>query len=167
MAFWKAVCLLSLASLVAGGLAKSEEQQGDQEILPAALAEDDSCRADNAHGKDCDLSLRQLRGDLSLLSEGANIGSIHRSLQSGEDLLLPNSSLETDGDMDQTFQMEGSCKEYGCNAPFVKQNSCQCNSKCTGHGNCCHDFAQKCGVPIPSAPGHVAGQQDLRASLTF
>lgn len=47
---------------------------------------------------------------------------------------------------------QGSCKEYGCEAAYSKEHSCQCNTKCKTYGNCCVDYASTCGIPTASGP---------------
>jgi len=51
----------------------------------------------------------------------------------------------------------GNCRTYGCTG-FRRWQSCQCNYKCLGYGNCCYDFVATCGAghapaPPPAGPG--------------
>mmetsp|Transcript_69783 Transcript_69783/g.141287 ORF Transcript_69783/g.141287 Transcript_69783/m.141287 type:complete len:395 (-) Transcript_69783:152-1336(-) len=39
---------------------------------------------------------------------------------------------------------QGSCKSYGCGR-FNPSHTCQCNSYCKQHGDCCSDFDSVCG----------------------
>lgn len=41
----------------------------------------------------------------------------------------------------------GSCKEYGC-GKYVRKRSCQCNSSCKQHGDCCSDYDKICGGDV-------------------
>jgi len=34
----------------------------------------------------------------------------------------------------------GSCQAFGCSNDYRPHQSCQCNEKCEGYGNCCNDF---------------------------
>jgi len=38
-----------------------------------------------------------------------------------------------------------SCAIYGCGGRFIRSRSCQCNHHCSRYGNCCSDYAAKCG----------------------
>jgi len=38
----------------------------------------------------------------------------------------------------------GSCKAYGC-GKYAKEHSCQCNSLCKSHSDCCDDYDTVCG----------------------
>ncbi|CAK0865457.1 unnamed protein product [Prorocentrum cordatum] len=41
----------------------------------------------------------------------------------------------------------GSCKEYGC-GKYVRSHSCQCNSYCKHHRDCCSDYEAVCGGEV-------------------
>eukprot|EP00928_Gymnodinium_smaydae_P075995 TRINITY_DN58_c0_g1_i1.p1 TRINITY_DN58_c0_g1~~TRINITY_DN58_c0_g1_i1.p1 ORF type:complete len:1537 (-),score=346.89 TRINITY_DN58_c0_g1_i1:167-4777(-) len=53
--------------------------------------------------------------------------------------------------------MGGSCDVYGC-SEYDASHSCQCNSKCSEHGNCCSDYATKCGSGAAPAPAPSVNQ---------
>mmetsp|Transcript_83064 Transcript_83064/g.211420 ORF Transcript_83064/g.211420 Transcript_83064/m.211420 type:complete len:176 (+) Transcript_83064:104-631(+) len=39
----------------------------------------------------------------------------------------------------------GSCAAYGCSGAYTAAHTCQCNSQCAAHNNCCGDYTSKCG----------------------
>jgi len=52
---------------------------------------------------------------------------------------------------------QGSCALYGCGGRYHRSRSCQCNKRCSRHGNCCADYAEQCGAPAEPAPVPGAG----------
>jgi len=42
-------------------------------------------------------------------------------------------------------QDSASCKTYGCDSPYNPSHSCQCNTECKNHGDCCSDYDKTCG----------------------
>jgi len=63
----------------------------------------------------------------------------------------------------------GTCESYGCADGYVEADSCQCNSKCGKHENCCPDYEDKCvdgARPVPDGapewPGWSGQQGDSR-----
>lgn len=85
--------------------------------LLGALDLDDACSAAGYSGS-CGDSLRQLHGHF----------------------LRKPLSLHVPADSDSM----GSCSKYGCSIEYVQSHTCQCNSECFAHGNCCNDFATVC-----------------------
>mmetsp|Transcript_88881 Transcript_88881/g.157453 ORF Transcript_88881/g.157453 Transcript_88881/m.157453 type:complete len:98 (-) Transcript_88881:51-344(-) len=39
---------------------------------------------------------------------------------------------------------DDTCSQRGCPNSYQPGYSCQCNSHCEDHGNCCGDFREKC-----------------------
>jgi len=39
----------------------------------------------------------------------------------------------------------GSCAAYGCTGAYTAAHTCQCNSQCAAHNDCCGDYTSKCG----------------------
>lgn len=62
-----------------------------------------------------------------------------------------------------------SCLNYGCGA-YVPAHSCQCNSACKRHGNCCGDFSDQCwggGGSASPAPAPPAGDAKEGGIMTL
>eukprot|EP00931_Biecheleriopsis_adriatica_P089632 TRINITY_DN63722_c0_g1_i1.p1 TRINITY_DN63722_c0_g1~~TRINITY_DN63722_c0_g1_i1.p1 ORF type:complete len:451 (-),score=62.75 TRINITY_DN63722_c0_g1_i1:210-1508(-) len=96
-------------------------------LTETALAAD-SCDIDG--DDDCGLSLRQLRGE-----------------QRHGDTL----------EVEERVASSGSCQSYGCSPRFAPGQSCQCNAKCLGFGNCCPDFKAHCAPRAAPPPAHRIG----------
>lgn len=88
----------------------------EPDVVGDALVSDDQCASGDSQ---CSLSALQLRAKKQ--QEDADMSG--------------NSSINEAG--------YGSCTWYGCHG-FVRSRPCQCNSKCRGYNNCCHDYEQVC-----------------------
>eukprot|EP00434_Breviolum_minutum_P032225 symbB.v1.2.028500.t3/scaffold2988.1/size65815/2 len=70
--------------------------------------------------------------------------------------VAPEQHEALDPEVQKPRVVTGSCATFGCGA-YSSRQPCQCDAGCLTHGNCCHDFAEKCkSVSTAETPESVA-----------